>query len=161
MRVTTAFNRLLALQGARVTDVLFAANGVTVRVALRRRRAACSACGQVCARVHDRAWRRWRHLDLSGQRCHIEYQLRRVRCPDCGVRVEAVPFGVPVATARKWASSVRRGWRLTRTAPGSGAASKSTSSFCSGAPAGRPLQPSPSLGETLGSIRKRNCGQTA
>jgi hypothetical protein len=29
--------------------------------------------------------------------------------------------GVPVATARKWASSVRRGWRLTRTAPGSSA----------------------------------------
>jgi len=97
VRVTTAFNRLLALQGARVTDVLFAADGTTVRVALCRRRAACSSCGQVCARVHDRAWRRWRHLDLAGQRCHIECQLRRVRCPDCGVRVEAVPFARPGA----------------------------------------------------------------
>ena len=27
--------------------------------------------------------------------------------------------GVPVATARKWLSSVRRGWRLTRMTPGS------------------------------------------
>jgi len=97
VRVTTAFNRLLALRGARVTDVLFGPDGVSVRVALTRRRAACSACGQVCARVHDRAFRRWRHLDLAGQRCHLEYELRRVRCVDCGVRVEAVPFARPGA----------------------------------------------------------------
>jgi transposase len=97
VRVTTAFNRLLALQGARVIDVLFGPAGTTVRVALRRRRAACSGCGQLCRRVHDRAWRRWRHLDLAGSRCFIEYELRRVRCPDCGVRVEAVPWARPRA----------------------------------------------------------------
>lgn len=97
MRVTTAFNRLLALPGARVTDVLFGGDGVSVRVALRRRRAACSACGQVCRQVHDRAWRRWRHLDLAGQRCFVEYELRRVRCRDCGVRVEAVEWARPRA----------------------------------------------------------------
>ena len=97
MRVTTAFNRLLALQGARVIDVLFAPEGVVVRVALRRRRAVCSVCGQVCGHVHDRSWRRWRHLDLAGQRCFVEYQLRRVRCPDCGVRVEALGWARPGA----------------------------------------------------------------
>jgi len=47
VRVSTAFNRLLALPGARVIDVAFAPDGVMVRVALRRRRAACSGCGQV------------------------------------------------------------------------------------------------------------------
>ncbi|MCA1700965.1 MAG: ISL3 family transposase [Actinobacteria bacterium] len=73
-------------------DVLFGADGITVRVALRRRRAACSGCGQVCRQVHDRAFRRWRHLDLGESRCHIEYELRRVRCSDCGVRVEAIPW---------------------------------------------------------------------
>ncbi len=97
MRVTTAFNRLLALQGARVIDVLFGPAGVTVRVALGRRQAACSSCGQLCRQVHDRAWRRWRHLDLAGNRCLVEYELRRVRCPDCGVRVEAVPWARPRA----------------------------------------------------------------
>jgi transposase len=97
VRVTTAFNRLLALQGARVIDVLFGPDGVTVRVALCRRRAVCSSCGQVCRQVHDRAWRRWRHLDLAGQRCHVEYCLRRVRCPDCGVRVEALAWARPRA----------------------------------------------------------------
>ncbi len=97
MRVTTAFNRLLALPGARVTDVSFTAEGVVVEVALHRRRAACSGCGQVVGAVHDRHLRRWRHLDLAAQRCFIEYRLRRVRCPDCGVRVEAVPFARPRA----------------------------------------------------------------
>jgi transposase len=97
VRVTTAFNRLLALPGARVIDVLFGPEGTTVRVALRRRRAVCSGCGQLCRQVHDRAWRRWRHLDLAGGRCFVEYELRRVRCPDCGVRVEAVPWARPAA----------------------------------------------------------------
>jgi hypothetical protein len=40
VRVSTAFNRLLALEGARVIDVLFGPASVTGRVALRRRRAA-------------------------------------------------------------------------------------------------------------------------
>ena len=98
MRATTAFNRLLRLPGARVIDVSFAAEGVIVEVALRRRRrAACSGCGQVVRAVHDRHLRRWRHLDLGASRCLIEYRLRRVRCPDCGVRVEAVPWARPGA----------------------------------------------------------------
>ncbi|MGH3469342.1 MAG: transposase family protein, partial [Thermocrispum sp.] len=92
MRVTTALNRLLALPGAGVTDVRLSAEGVIVTVRLRRRRLACSACGQVYRGMHDRAFRRWRHLDLAGRRCFIEYELRRVACRDCGVRVEAVPW---------------------------------------------------------------------
>jgi transposase len=92
VRVTTAFNRLLALPGARVTDVAFAPDGVIVRVALRRRRLACSVCGQVYRGAHDAALRRWRHMDVGGQRCFVEYRLRRVACRDCGVRVEAVPW---------------------------------------------------------------------
>ncbi len=97
MRVTTAFNRLLRLPGARVIDVSFSAEGVVVEVALRRRHLVCSGCGQVFTGMRDRHARRWRHLDLGGQRCFIEYRLRRVACPDCGVRVEAVPFARPSA----------------------------------------------------------------
>ena len=101
MRVTTALNRLLALQGASVTGVRLTGEGVIVSVRLRRRRMACSVCGQAYSGMHDRDVRRWRHLDLAGHRCFIEYELRRVDCRDCGVRVEAVP----------WA---RRGARHTR-----------------------------------------------
>ena len=91
MRVSTAFNRLLRLQGASVTGVTFGAEGVMVSVRLRRRRSRCSGCGRK-APIHDRSIRRWRHLDLGAQRCLLEGEIRRVRCPGCGVKVEEVPF---------------------------------------------------------------------
>lgn len=97
MRVTTAFNRLLRLEGASVTGVSFEQAGIVAKVRLRRRRRACSACGQLCKATHDTHTRRWRHLDLGRTRCFIEAQLCRVKCPDCGVRVEAVPFARPAA----------------------------------------------------------------
>jgi transposase len=96
VRVTTAFNKLLRLPGASITGVTFGGEGVVVRVRLRRRRSACSCCGQI-APVHDRSTRRWRHLDLGAQHCLVETEIARVRCPDCGVRVEAVPFARPRA----------------------------------------------------------------
>jgi transposase len=97
VRVTTAFNRLLALNRARVIDVIFGVDGIVVRVALRRRRLVCSRCGQVYRATYDSGFRRWRHLDVAGRRCFIEYELRRVECRDCGVRVEAVPWARPDA----------------------------------------------------------------
>jgi len=94
MRVTTAFKRLLRLPGASVIDVSFGAEGVTVTVKLRRRRRVCSRCGQTGSQleIHDHRTKRWRHLDLGGTRCVIECQLRRLRCGDCGVHLEAVPW---------------------------------------------------------------------
>ncbi len=92
MRATTAFNRTLALPGASVTGVRFAQEGVVVGVRLRRRRRVCSRCGQVCRATHDTVLCRWRHLDLGAQRCYLVAAVRRVKCADCGVRVEAVPW---------------------------------------------------------------------
>jgi len=94
MRVCTAFNRLLRLPGGSVIDVSFGSAGVIVTVRLRRRRRVCGRCGQTGRRlqIHDRRVKRWRHLDLGANRCVIESELRRLRCPDCGVHLEAVPW---------------------------------------------------------------------
>jgi transposase len=93
VRVTTAFKRLLRLPGASVIDVGFAADGVVVTVRLRRRRRVCSSCGQTGPlEIHGRRVKRWRHLDLGAGRCWIECELRLLRCRDCGVRLEAVPW---------------------------------------------------------------------
>jgi transposase len=94
MRATTAFNRLLGLPGAWVSDVGFGAEGVIVTVKLRRRRRVCSGCGQTGAhlQIHGRRVKRWRHLDLGSCRCVIESELYRLWCPDCGARLEAVPW---------------------------------------------------------------------
>lgn len=100
VRVSTAFNRLLGLEGAWVRGVRFAEEGVVVEIALRRRRRVCGGCGSEGEHlgIHGRRRKRWRHLDLGAQRCFVECELRRLRCPHCrGVRYEDVPFARPEA----------------------------------------------------------------
>ena len=57
----------------------------------------CARCGQTGGHllIHDRRVKRWRHLDLGANRCVIECRLRRLRCPDCGVHLGAVPWERP------------------------------------------------------------------
>ena len=99
MRITTAFKRLLRLSGASVLDVSFTSRGVVVTVRLRRRRRVCAQCGQTGRQlqIHDRRLKRWRHLDVGASRCWIECELRLLRCRDCGVRMEPVPWARPGA----------------------------------------------------------------
>ena len=94
MRVQTAFNRMLRLPGASVSDVEFGGEGVIVTVRPRRRRKRCAGCGTSRRlRVKDRRVKRWRHLDLGACRCVIECELRRLDCRGCGeLALEAVPW---------------------------------------------------------------------
>jgi transposase len=81
-----------------VVDGALGAEGIVVTVRLRRRRPVCALCGQTGRQleIHDRRVKRWRHLDLGASRCVIECELRRLRCPDCGVvRLEPVPWARP------------------------------------------------------------------
>ncbi|MGH2844799.1 MAG: ISL3 family transposase [Thermoleophilaceae bacterium] len=98
MRVTTAFNRMLAIPGGSVRSVWVESEGVVVALRLRRRRLVCGRCGCLARGCYDRRRRRWRHLDLGGRRCWLEYELRRFSCPGCGrVVSEAVPWARPGA----------------------------------------------------------------
>lgn len=92
MRTTNLLRNLLTLEGVRVKGADFDDLGLAVSVQLTNRLPRCSACSEPARRVHDRRpGRRWRHLDLAGTQLHLSYDLRRVRCPHCGVRVEQVP----------------------------------------------------------------------
>ncbi len=99
MRVTTAFKRLLRLDDVNVVAVEFLTTIVIVTVALRRRRLVCPHCGFKTRFRYDTrpapSW--WRHLDLGTWRLEVRASLRRLRCPDHGVVVEAVPFARPGA----------------------------------------------------------------
>ena len=99
MRITTALNRLLGLRGASVIDVSITPEAIIVTVRLRRRRRICSGCGQTGRhlQIHGRRVKRWRHLDLGASRCIVECQLRRLRCPACGIHREPVPWARPDA----------------------------------------------------------------
>jgi transposase len=98
MRVTTAFNRLLAIPGASVCGIRFEQGEVVVGLRRRPRRLVCPRCGCVGRAGYERRRRRWRHLDLGGVRCVLECELRRFPCPGCArVVTEAVPWARPAA----------------------------------------------------------------
>jgi transposase len=94
LRVNAAFSRLLGLTGIWVRDVQFEDGRVVVEVALRRRRLICPLCSYSTAHRHNRQTVQsvWRHLDLGTWPLEIRARLRRLECPEHGVRVEGVPF---------------------------------------------------------------------
>jgi transposase len=96
VRVSTAFNRLLQLPGASVTDVVIEDRDIEVMLRPTARRASCP-CGKRLRAIYDRRRRRWRHLDLGRCRLWLVYAIRRVNCPDCGVRTEELPWARPGA----------------------------------------------------------------
>jgi len=99
VRVTTAFKRLLRLEGVNVTDVEFAATIVRVTIVLRRRRLVCGHCGHKSRFRYDTrpVASTWRHLDLGVWQIELRAMLRRLDCPVHGVVVEGVPFARPGA----------------------------------------------------------------
>ena len=99
MRVTTAFKRLLRLDGVNVTGVEFLPALIVVTVVLRRRRLVCPHCRfKTSVRRDTRPVpSRWRHLDLGVWRVELRASLRRLRCPTHGVVVEGVSFARPGA----------------------------------------------------------------
>lgn len=97
MRVTTAFNKILAIPGAWAASVTFAPEGVIVGLRRRRWRPICP-CGWSATAVYDRSTRRWRHLDLGASKLFLEAEIRRIHCRRCGrVRTEEVPWARPRA----------------------------------------------------------------
>jgi transposase len=94
MRVTSAFSRLLALPGVWVRSVGFEPDRVLVTVALCRRRLQCPKCSYSTRHRFNRQRHEsfWRHLDLGVWRLEVRASLRRLECPEHGVRVEGVPF---------------------------------------------------------------------
>ncbi|MDR1422901.1 MAG: ISL3 family transposase [Coriobacteriales bacterium] len=59
----------------------------------KRRQRLCPICGHRCEFYDAKAQpRRWRAMDLARSMCYLEYRPARVRCPEHGVHVEAVPW---------------------------------------------------------------------
>jgi hypothetical protein len=81
-RVTTLFNKLLALQGAFVRRVEFGPLGIVVDVAKRHRRHRCPRCTFSTRARYDRTVREWRHLSLGRWRVDIRAVLCRLVCPE-------------------------------------------------------------------------------
>lgn len=92
MRLTTLLRSLLGLEETRVLDASFENEGLVVNVAPTWQHGRCSGCGERCPGYDRDRGRRWRHLDVAGMLLHLRYDIRRVKCPRCGVKVEQVPW---------------------------------------------------------------------
>lgn len=64
----------------------------TLKLWVRRkrgnRRMECSGCGRKCEQLHDVTEREVRDLPWSSMTATVVVEVQRLRCPDCGVRVE-------------------------------------------------------------------------
>ncbi len=97
MRATTAFNKMLHVPGATVTDVTFTSTCVVVQIRPRARRLRCP-CGWSTTATYDRSLRRWRHLDLGSAQLFLQAPIRRLACRRCArVVTEMVPWARPGA----------------------------------------------------------------
>lgn len=68
-------------------------NTLTIALTPDRRCApVCSGCGQSTWRIHDSVRRRIRERDLFHYRVWLDVLIRRVRCPHCGNKREAIPW---------------------------------------------------------------------
>ena len=93
MRVTTLLNKLLNLQGLRVTGVRFEDDAMIVCVHRTFRLLTCPNCGHRKRGRMSRKVRRWRHMAIWGNDVWIEGEIRRLSCPKCATVVtEAVPW---------------------------------------------------------------------
>lgn len=95
MRVTTVFNKLLALQGALVREVEFGCDELVVTVARRAHLHRCPRCGYSTPSRYDSHVRDWRHVALGKWRVILRATLCRLQCPEHGVVTEAVPWAAP------------------------------------------------------------------
>lgn len=90
---------LLGLQGWEVVDNGVRMEGESVVVSIRRRAGSgygCRGCGQMFLFCHDHLeTRRVRDFPVWGRRCYLEFTEARVKCPRCGVRVEALDWIAP------------------------------------------------------------------
>jgi transposase len=66
----------------------------TLKLWVRRKRGTkkliCSGCGRHCGVIHDTTEREVRDLPWSEYRATVVVELHRVRCPDCGLKIERV-----------------------------------------------------------------------
>jgi transposase len=94
MRLEHCIRRWLGLKSHYVAKVEDRPEGIVAELeAVARHLPRCGQCGRPVRRTKGRLPRRvWRDLKLRDRPLLLTYGPRRVVCPDCGVRVEQIPW---------------------------------------------------------------------
>ncbi len=96
MELLTILNQCHRFPGFVYQQAVFSADRRSIEVTVRPRKgskAVCSGCQQPAPRYDHLAERRFEFIPIWGFLVFLLYRMRRVECPRCGVRVEAVPWG--------------------------------------------------------------------
>jgi transposase len=115
MHIKTILNRVQKLKGfvygAERLVELEQGPAIEIRIQPRARsRAICSSCGRKAPGYDTLPARRFEFIPCWGFLVFFIYAMRRVNCPSCGIKVEAVPWAEgksPICTAYAWFLS---GW---------------------------------------------------
>lgn len=95
MTATNDWTRILGWPGYRVYKSEIDEAGKRLKLWVRRRRNSrgrqCSGCGEWVKQVHEIYEREVRDLPCFEYRTTVVVELYRVRCPNCGVKVEKTP----------------------------------------------------------------------
>jgi transposase len=90
------FTRILQWPGYRVYQQKIDEKNKTLDLWVRRKRGnrklECSGCGRKFEQAHDSHERTVRDLPWSAFRTTVHIEIYRVKCPDCGIKVERVPL---------------------------------------------------------------------
>lgn len=94
MRDVDLFQQALGLDAPwRVTDCTFEQRRLELRIDFAEgARFACPECAKDGCPVHDSETKTWRHLDFFEHEAYLTARVPRVRCPEHGVHLVAVPW---------------------------------------------------------------------
>jgi transposase len=99
VRATTLLKKLLGLKHLVVEGFGAENDDLVIHVRPSWHRPRCSGCRRRgCSAYDHRESRIWRHLDFAGVRVLLQFGLRRVICPRCGIVVERVPWADDVSS---------------------------------------------------------------
>lgn len=107
MQLKTILNRIEKHSSFVYGDPTFEDDDLVIPIRPRSNgRAVCSVCGRRCG-TYDTALtpRRFQYIPLWGIVVFFLYAMRRVNCPNCGVRVESIPWADgkrPITTSFVW-----------------------------------------------------------
>jgi len=97
MQIKTILNRVQKYQSFIYTDFTLKEhdNQLEMEIAIQPRgnsRPVCSQCGNKCSGYDTLPGRRFEFVPFWGILVFFVYAMRRVNCPDCGIKVERVPW---------------------------------------------------------------------
>jgi transposase len=95
MQLKTIFNHVEKQKGFVYSEINFNNERHEITARLRPRtgsQAICSGCGEKRPGYDTRSERRFEFVPLWGISVYLLYVMRRVECPQCGVKIEQVPW---------------------------------------------------------------------